>query len=225
MKKFDKRGVILIIIATIIFIIAFCMYINSNKNENENEIKVKINHELNEEKKIYLLKNIEKYLQPSSNLEENSFSSEEMISFAASYMEVDDKYREKLLYNDEGNIITVNKNDILEVVEYIFGVNQIDFNTLSYKTTERDILVPINIQGGDVQIYKYKTTQYDEAQNVYIVHIDCLELDGRLDKSLLSASQVEYDEQDVIYKILLKYKIVDDRKILLAYDIVNNIIY
>lgn len=215
MENTDRRkiGILLIIISIIIFTGALIMYLVPGDKEI-----IEKNAKLNEEQIVYLLKNVQKYLDISSDLKENSFSNESMVKFSLAYMDIDDKYYSHVEYDEENSLAITDVKYISEVVEHIFGITDINFEELGYKIEQGKIHIPVNMQGGDMQIYKYKTTEYIESEDVYIAYIDCLEPLGEVDHELLQSSQIEYDEEDVGFKMQIKYKIENNRKVFLAYN-------
>lgn len=218
MKKNQYIGITFIILATLIFIFVFIINILPNKHEEQ----IKTNYKLGEEGIQYLLKCVQKYLPSSTDLQKTNYTSEAMIDFAVSYMEMDENYNKKIIYKDNDSIIEVNKKDILQIVDYIFDKNDIDFSDISYETNESSVFVPRNIQGGDAQVYKFKNTEYIQSEDAYVAYIDCLEIMGNLNTEIVQADEVEYNEKDVLATISLKYKIVENRKVLLAYNIEIN---
>ena len=109
-----------------------------------------------------------------------------------------------------------------EKINYLFGIENIDISKSEYEVKEGKIYIPLNLQGGDLQIYKYVETLKTNKDCEYIAVIDCLEPTSAEDMStLLSVS--EYDKDAVIMTLKIRYKIVDSRKILLAYSAEVNI--
>ena len=207
-----KVGILLIIISMFIFMGALIMYLVPGDEEI-----VEKNAKLNEEQIVCLLKNVQKYLDISNDLKANSFSDESMVKFSLAYMDIDDKYYSFVEYDEENSLAITDMKYVSEVVEYVFGITDINLKELGYKIEQGKIYIPVNMQGGDMQIYKYKTTEYIESENVYIAYIDCLEPSGEVDHELIQASQTEYNEEDVGFKMQIKYKIVNNRKVFLLH--------
>lgn len=221
MRNIDrgKIGIILIIFAIVIFIVIILKIIPKQKAEI-----TEANIELSQEQTIYLLKHLEKDLTSSDNLAEYSFSTDEMVKFALAYAEVVEDYKSEIKYDEENAIAIIDIKHISKVVSHIFDVDTLDTSKITYKMENGNVYIPLNLQGGDAQVYKYKKTEYNEENNTYIVHIDCLELMGEWDQSVLN-EESEYNEEDALYTLLIKYKIIDGRKVLLAYTLKSNIEY
>ena len=214
----QKIAVFIIIIAIMILLGALIMCVEP---KTEEQIVV-INNELNEEAMIALLKQVPTCLTSSETLSEGVITSADMANFSVAYMELSDKYSKYITYVEGEELCLVDMKYVSEIAEYIFGVSALDFESTGYEIVGSDIYIPINTQGGDMEIYKYRKTEYDQNTNVYIAYIDSLEILDEDNNNLMDANQLEYSEEDVVYTLVLKYKLVDGRKILLAYNAIVN---
>lgn len=207
----NKLGVIFIVLLVIFIIMVVMVVLNPNE-------QVKSNKELNETQIVALLKRTTQDLTKSNTLQNYSFTNDSMIRFAFSYMGLIGKYN--VSYKDNGSTAIVNKSDIEEVAKYIFD-RQVDFGTTSYIIDATKIYIPINL-GGDAQIFKYKTKEYDELEDTYKVYIDVLEVGASKYSELEPSNVTKYDTNDVIFTMVFKYKEQDGRRILLAYNVISN---
>lgn len=219
MIKIDrgKIGILLIIFAAIIFIIA--IYISIPKRQTDQQ---RIDVELNNEQLKFLIKEMTKYLHSSENINNNtSFTEDEMLNFAFSYMAFLDKDGTNTKIDEENSMGIVSLNAVEEYVTYIFGIEDLNLENISYEIDQDTVYIPLNLQGGDAQVYKYKNTTYNQTTGEYIAYIDCLEVMSAEDLSNLMTKS-EYNEEDVVFTLLIKYKVVGNRKILLAYTYESN---
>lgn len=185
---------------------------------NDNTQKVIKNKELKGEELIVLLKGARAHLTESEELKNNTFTDESMILFALDYIGVSDDY-EKPNYQEFNTI--VNKADIEAVVKYIFNT-AIDYSKVTFEVRGEYINVPLYLPSTDAQIYKYKNTIYNEVEKTYTAYIDCLEPITTDYFEVVDEKVLEYNEEDVLETMLFKYKIVDGRKVLLAYRTESN---
>ena len=208
-----NKLLIALIISIILFVVVLVItLINPNKQEN-------INEELNTAQVIALLKHTMYDLNVSSTLQEGSITTDSMIKFALSYMGIYGGYN--ISYTENNTTAIANKQDIKQVVSYIFG-KQVDFTDISFKTTANSIYVPINRAGTDAQIYKFKSKEYDESEDTYTAYIDVLEVGALRFSEIIEGSVTEYDESDVMFTFAFKYKVEQGRNILMAYNIISN---
>ena len=214
----EKIGIFLIIISLIILTGAVIMCFIPKTEEQ----MISNNIVLSEEATIELLKEARRCLTKSANLAENVFTDKDMVDFAFEYMGLVDSYAQHITYVEGNELAITDIRYISEVVEYVFGVKNIDFASLDYKVEQNKIYIPLDMQGGDMQIYKYKTTEYDEKNNTYIAYIDCIEVVGETISELMQATELEYSKDDIVCTLAFKYKIVSNRKVLLAYNAIAN---
>lgn len=221
MNSIDRKKIGILLICSALIILVGTIVMNIIPSSEEQIIEKNV--ELREEQMINLLKSAQKNLKCSASLQSNHFSDDEMVKFAISYMEIANKYTSSLTYDESNETIIVDITHLPEMIEYIFGVKVTDFSDLGYKLENNKLYVRSNFQGGDAQIYKYKETQYDEQQDVYVAYIDCLEVNGAMYQEVLKSEYIEYDMASVIGTMVFKYRVVGNRKILLAYNCVSTL--
>lgn len=208
-----NKWLIALIISIIIFIVMIITMI-TKPSEVESA-----NKKLNTTQVIALLKHTMYDLTRSATLQTESITMDSMIKFALSYMGVDSNYL--VSYTDNNTMAVVNKQDIIDIVNYIFA-RDVDFTTTEYKTTSSSIYIPVNRVGTDAQIYKLRTKEYDEAEDTYIAYIDVLEVGMGQFSELVENSVTDYDESDVMFTQVFKYKVEQGRNILIAYNLISN---
>ena len=208
-----NKLLIALIISIVIFIVLVFMMILKPSEQ------VSSNKELNTTQIVALLKHTMRDLTVSPTLKDGSITTDDMIKFALSYMGVEGNYL--ISYTDNSATAIANKQDIVDVVKHIFN-KEIDFTNTQYKTTTSSIYIPLNRVGTDAQIYKLSSKEYDEVEGTYKAYIDVLEVSAGQFNEIVEESVTEYNKQDVIFTQVFKYKIVDGRKILLAYNLISN---
>lgn len=213
-------GIILAVIGIFFIIIGVIKMVP--KKQTEVDI---INAQLNDEQLQFLIKEMQKYLLPSEDINSNTkFTLDEMLKFTFSYVAYLDSEGTKTQIDEIKNIGIADFWEIKTNITHLFGVEIVDLNDSGYEIKDGKIYIPLNLQGGDAQIYKYKNTTYNKTTKEYIAEIACLEITSPDDVSTLLETS-EYNEEDVIYTLNIKYKVVGDRKVLLAYSEESNIEY
>lgn len=207
-------GISLIVIAIGALVIAIVNILNPKE-------EVVINQTLSEEEIISLLKKVPFALNKSENLQEGSITEDSKVNFALNYMRIQDNYSSYVIDDEENEIATANIDKLNEVVNYIFG-QDLDFNKVNYEYNNNVIYVPLEYHGGDMQVYKFKSREYNEQENFYTVYIDCLETGYSRLTALTDATIVEYNENDVLFTYVFKYREINGRRILLAYNSISN---
>ena len=213
--NYKLKALFIILLGLILIIIAIVMIIR------QPNIKVKENRELNSEEMVSLLKYATYDLTRSETLEEGSITDDSMVLFAASYMQINSEYQYYLTFDSEQNMVKVKKEKVEEVVYYIFN-RTVNYSNISYKIEDDYIHIVLPYSGGDMQVYKYKSEEYDKSTDTYKVYIDVLETGANRLKKLTDPSIVDYETKDVLFTMIFKYKIVDGRKVLLAFNSINN---
>jgi len=215
-----KIGLIVVVIGVICIIMGIISIIPKKQPE--------INHidvALNDKQLQFLIKEMQKYLSPAEDINKaEPFTEQEMIQFAFSYIAYLDSTGSKTSIDENTSIGIASVQDIKTNVTHLFGVDNIDMNKVEYEVKDEKIYIPLNLQGGDAQIYKYKKTTYNDSTKEYIAEIACLDISSPDDKSTLLETS-EFNEENVICTLSIKYKVVDGRKVLLAYSIHSNLEY
>ena len=183
--------------------------------------KEKQNTTMSTEKMVNLLKYAPYDLTKSDTLTTGSITEDSMISFATDYMMVNGEFTSYLNFDDDNNVTIVNKEKLEQVVFLLFN-KKINYNNVSYNIDGLNIFVPNKINGGDMQVYKYNKEEYDTNSDTYLIYIDVLETGSNRLVKLTDPSVTDYDEAEVIYTMIFKYKIVDGRKIILAFNTISN---
>ncbi len=213
-------GIILIIVGIVLIGVAV-MFGGKPQNTEQKLVETK----LNDTQLQFLIKEMNKYLTASENINENTvFTVDEMIKFAFSYTSYLDEEGKYTKIDENSGMGTANVAKIKENINLIFGVRNANLSTSSYEISGDTIYVPLNMQGGDATIYKFRQRNENKNTGVYITDIDCLEPVSADDASSL-LTKTDYNEDDVIYTLQIKYKYVDGRKVLLAYSSYSNIGY
>jgi len=209
-------GIICIGIGILVIIIAIILAIPKSPSNVE-----KINAELNEEKLQVMLKDMFKYLPQAKDINNpEQYDLDNMISYAFSYIGC---LNENNVQIDEENALGITKIDLIkENVNYLFDVLNVDLSKSTFEIKDGKIYIPLNLQGGDAQIYKYVETLHYETTGEYIATIDCLEPTSADDVTIL-LEKTEYNKDAVIATLRIKYKIVNNRKVLLAYTVESNL--
>lgn len=211
-SRIDLKKIVYII--TILLIGVICvLLIPSNKEKN--------NKELSEEQNISLIKKATQSLNMSDTLAIGSITNDSMIKFSVGYMELFNEYSEYFKYDEENFLIIANIQKVEEMVQHIFN-KQIDYSNVTYNKDKDNIYVPVEMTGGDAQIYKYRETLYDKETKTYIANIDCLEPSIGNYEQLSNYDKTNYSSTDVIGTIQIKYEEVKGNRILLAYNFVVN---
>lgn len=205
-------GKILITVAIILFIYAILIFVLSRKN-------IAINTELNEEQQKYLFKNAIQYLNSSEDFATGSIEKDAMVKYSVAYMGIVDEYKNQVTYDYDNNIAIAKTESLMEIVKYIFDVQDINFKGLGFKQEKGYTYVSINTQGGDAKLYSYNKTIYNEQDNTYIAYINILDSMGANSMEQLQNPISSYEEEYVEAIMLFKYTIKENRKILLAFTI------
>lgn len=213
MKNATNIFGILLVLAIIAFIVTMII-ININPEERQ---KVQINNKLTEDEMLMLIKYAQHHITQSDNLQNNSITDESMIVFALDYMNVVGGY--DITNTDE--YIKAKRLDIEEVVKYIFD-RSINYSNVTFEISGEYISVPVYPTGTDAQIYKFKSREYNDVDETYIASIDCLEVGSSMYSEIIEGNVTDYDEKYVIKTLLFKYKEIDGRRVLLAYDSIFN---
>lgn len=211
----NKKILIIIIILLLVLIGGIFLFFN----KPEVTYKTQINNELKEEQILNLIKYSTMDLADYTNKDSNIITANQKVKFALSYLTV--AKGNDIEYIEDEYIAKVSKNLIEQTVEYIFAA-KVDYSNLTYNVDDNYIYIPRNMTGGDSQIYKYKSKEYDEAQNTYTVLIDVLDVGASRYSKLQPSEVLDYDESDVIFTIVFKYRQLEDRKVLLAYKLIQN---
>lgn len=214
-----KIGTVLITLGIIIIIIVIVKLLPKKQSYVEY-----INTELNSEQLQTLIRQMTIYLSESEDINNTKdFSVDEMLSFVFSYAEYFDKDNKITLIDEENSIGIISVEEIIKNVNYIFGIN-IDINRSTYKVEGGKVYIPLNHQGGDAEIYRYIKTERIANTEQYIAEIACLVPESPKDFTDTIYSST-FDEENVIYTMKIKYKILEGRKVLLGYSIIPNIQY
>lgn len=217
----DRRFGIVLIIAGLILLSCAVIFSMRPQNTEQKLVEAK----LNEEQLQFLIKEMSKYLTPSNNINLNTtFSVKEMIRFAFSYTSYLDTDNVYVSIDEETQMGIIDAFKLIENINLIFGVPNVDLTVGGFKISENKVYVPLNLQGGDATIYKFKQRNVNNTTGIYITDIDCLEPTSPEDASSL-LNKTEYDKDEVIYTLQIKYKYVDGRKVLLAYSTYSNLDY
>lgn len=211
MENRTKLLGILLIILLIIFVILIIFNI-LNKETNE---KKAYNKEIQKVDISELMRCARGTLNSSENLEINSITDESMVKFAVKYMA---GYNTK--YHD--NMIIVELKPLEETVQYIFD-RKINFEKINFKHDNEYVYIPDYPISTDVQIYKFNRNEYDEKNDWYIIYIDCLEATPSRLQELDNYKVIDYTADEVISTLVFKYRVKEDRKILLSYKQIINI--
>ena len=214
-----KSIVMIIIIIGIVLVITGIIWFKT-KETVEQHIDP-IEQELNDVVLQTLILEMEKYLPAAQDIENyESYTLDQMIAYAFSYTGCLNE--NKVSIDDVNAIGIANTSDIVKNIEYIFGISNIDLIESNYEIKNGKIYVPLNLQGGDAQVYKLVGTVESEEKGEYITTIDCLGITSPDDVSNL-LTKTEYDKDNVIYTLKIRYKAEGNRKILLTYTAEVNI--
>lgn len=204
----NKRGIKLFVILIALLCLAACiMLLLPNEKEN-------INILLNERQTVELFKRAQKTLLNNQGLEGNKFTDETMVSFALDYMVASGSYR--ISYDELEGVAIVSKEDIASVVKYIFD-KVISFENAKYRFDNKYVYIKVSQYSTDARIYKFKD-EIVNSDGTYTIYIDCLEANGQMYSELSKNSVTKYDEANVMMTLVFRYKIVNGRKVLLAYE-------
>lgn len=204
----------------IILIVAFVVTIilmNINKKTPEEKEKIEVNSKLSDAQVLSLFKFVEAHVTKSPDLELGSITDESMIVFASDYLGMEQSGDRR--HTEEYVILKV--EGIEEKVEYIFG-KQIDYSKVSFEVKDGEIYIPSYPIGGDLYVYKFRSREYDATQEIYTVYIDALAAGPSNYSEIHDNRVIEYDQKDVAYTLVFKYKQMQDRRILLAFNQVIN---
>lgn len=209
-----KIILIVLIIAFVITVVISILNYNPEKKQ-----KQEANNKLNTDQMLALLKYAQYHLVEFDNLTLNTLSDEYMILFALDYLQVTEGYN-KFKATDESIIVKI--LDIEQAVKTVFN-KEIDYSKVTFRVSGDEIFVPIYPIGTDAQIYKFRSREYNETQDVYTVYIDCLEVGTSKYSELIEGSVTEYNKNDVLRTMVFKYTEKEGRRILLAYNIERNV--
>lgn len=205
-------GITLILISILIFIYVMFVIGLSFKNKEVNE-------KLNEEQQKYLFKSAIQYLNISEDFETGSIEKEAMVKYSVAYMGIVDEYKNQVTYDYDNNIAIAKTESLMEIVKYIFDVQDINFKGLGFKQENGYTYVSINTQGGDAKLYSYNKTVYNEQDNTYVAYINILDSMGANSMEQLQNPISSYEEEYIEAVMLFKYTVKENRKILLAFTI------
>lgn len=211
--NYKKYGLIMLIIGLVLLVLGIVKLFPKKQNNTQT-----IDVEFNDLQLQTFIRAMEKYLKPTKDIDNHTgFSLEEMIQFTFVYIDYFDDEDKIALLDEEKSLGIVNVDVLKENIVYLFGVDGIDINKTKYEENEGKLYIPLNLQGGDAVIYKYVETNRTNINGEYIATIDCLAPTSPQDVSTL-LSKSEYDKDNVIMTLKIRYKTVNDRKILLAYS-------
>ncbi len=217
----NKNLGLLLVVVGVVLIGVTVLFMNPTQGTEQKLVEAK----LNEEQMQYLIKEMQKYLTASDNINsDTTFELDEMIKFAYSYTVYLDTNNEYASYNELTEKGTINANKLKENINLIFGIANANIKDAGYEIIDGKVEIDLNSQGGDAAIYKFKQRNLNNATGVCITDIDCLEYTSPNDKSSL-LNKTEYNAEDVIYTLQIKYREVDGRKVLLAYSTYSNYEY
>ncbi len=217
----NKNLGLLLVVVGVVMIAVTVLFTGNNQNTEQKLVEAK----LNEEQMQFLIKEMQKYLTASDNINQDStFELDEMIRFAFSYTLYLDTNNEYSSYNELTEMGTIEVNKLKENINLIFGVANANVKDAGYEIIDGKIDIELNPQGGDATIYKFKQRNLNNATGVCITDIDCLEASSPNESSSL-LNKSEYNSDDVVYTLQIKYKVVDERKILLGYSTYSNYEY
>ena len=115
-------GLLLVVVGVVLIGITI-LFTGNSKNTEQKLVEAK----LNEEQMQFLIKEMQKYLTASENINQNStFELDEMIKFAFSYTVYLDTNNEYTLFNEDTGIGTADVTKIKENINLIFGVSNAD---------------------------------------------------------------------------------------------------
>ena len=211
MKKEKILKNILIVLAVGFVIMLIINIIPKNKQE--------VNEFLSMAESKDLLKYLRYDLNKSENLQEGSITDEAMVKASFSYMLVFSENKDKIEYDYENFLAKVSKNNINEIALKMFN-KKIDYSKITFNMDGEYINVPILPTTGDMQVYKYNRTEYNKETNTYIAYIDCLEPQYDELGKLIEPSETKYSETSVIATMVFKYKEIDGRRVLIAYNMI-----
>lgn len=208
---------IILIVASIVFVILILVAVLTYDPVKQE--KKEANNKLNTDQMLALLKYAQYHLEDFDNLSQNILSEDNMIVFALDYIQVVEGYNN---ISNTGEHIVVNVSAIEQAVKNIFN-KDIDYTRITFNVSDGKVFVPIYPVGTDAQIYKFRSREYNEVQDLYTVYIDCLEIGPSKYSELIEGSVTEYNMDDVIKSMKFIYKEIDGRRVLLAYDLEYNI--
>lgn len=212
---------LLLVVVGVVLIGVTVLFMTPKSNTEQKLVEAK----LNEEQMQYLIKEMQKYLTASDNINsDTTFELDEMIKFAYSYTVYLDTNNEYASYDELTDKGTIDANKLKENINLIFGIANVNIKDAGYEIVDGKVEIDLNSQGGDAAIYKFKQRNLNNATGVCITDIDCLEYASPNDKSSL-LNKTEYNAEDVIYTLQIKYREVDGRKVLLAYSTYSNYEY
>lgn len=218
MKNINIKYIKIIIIIIILFFVSLIISsvitrVNVSKIVNKNK-------KLDENQTIDLMKYSSYYLNDSENLEYGSITDEAKVGFSMAYvMVLEHEY--DMYFDYENYLVKIDVSKVNEISKYIFDTTP-NYNNVSYRIENGYIYVPILPTLGDAQIYKYYMEEYNKEEDTYITYIDVLEANLSEFFEIKKTDNIDYDRDYVIAQLQFKYKIVNDRKVLVAFNVLNN---
>ncbi len=241
MRKYIMYGIVLIVIIVIFFIISAIITTDVTYGYEYNisdtgEIiftdveKIRINQELNSNINSSLIRKLSilNYNgDTSNNMVTEQITEDGKIVYTYEILKMTDynisqniQENDNSQDNDNDKTIEINKNYINTNVKKYFG-EEIDFNNVSFDTTDETVTFEYNDFGGDVIVYKIKNMTYNSSTKQFTIVIDRLLYDPS-DSSLASLVDprvVEYDESSVCETITLSYQKTNSNYLIKSYKI------
>lgn len=219
MKNLDMKYIKIIIVIIILFVLSLIISfvidrISINKVANKNKT-------LETNQYIDLMKYTSYYLNSSENLEIGSITDEAKVGFSLAYVLVADSEYEELYLDNDNYIAKIDISKINEISEYIFDSIP-NYNNVSYEVQNGYVSVPILPTLGDTQVYKFYKEEYSKEEDTYITYIDILETTVSEFSDIKKTDNIDYDRDYVISQLQFKYKILNDRKVLVSFNVLNN---
>lgn len=212
--KYIKIIIVIIILFVLSLIISFVITkLNVSKIANKNKI-------LDTNQILDLMKYSSYYLKTSENLEYGSITDESKVGFSYAYVITTEP--EYDIYIDYENYLAkIDVSKVNEISNYIFD-NTPNYNNVSYEVEDGYVYVPILPTLGDAKVYKYYKEEYNKQEDTYITYIDVLESTVSELSEIKKTDNIDYDRDYVVSQLQFKYKIVNDRKVLVAFNVLNN---
>lgn len=201
-----KNKLIILLIVLLIAVVVIIVNLVSNKGGS---ISVSINED--QEQQIY--RYMHENLNTSAELKNDIFTSDSMLQFAYSFMTLTNTYEEHIVFDENESVAKIERKYITEVVEYIFG-KKLDVRSLTCEVVGNIIYVPIRIEKGDVRIYEYKSSTYDENADTYIAYVDCIE------PTIQYLETGNYNYNDIISTLEIKYSQQEEKRTLLSFNVI-----
>lgn len=212
--KYIKIIIVIIILFVLSLIISFVITkLNVSKIANKNEI-------LDETGILDLMKYSSYYLNTSENLEYESITDDAKVGFSMAYVIVlEPEY--DIFFDYENYLAKIDVSKVNEISNYIFNSTP-NYNNVSYEVEDGYVYVPILPTLGDAKVYKYYKEEYNKQEDTYITYIDVLESTVSELSEIKKTDNIDYDRDYVVSQLQFKYKIVNDRKVLVAFNVLNN---